>query len=169
MTTRLIKRVNEIVLDGIRTRYIVSTKELMLAEEQSFKLVDREDFGCVGPWRRVQSPTYGGELQDHPNDKAGKWLIFISNTKEEFLKHWSIIKVATLEGKLGVAAKIRKPVRRLEGLVICVYTKDYSDIDDVKRVREVLRDLGYDKTLPYKPDYETAAHNYGASTVLYRM
>jgi len=119
-------------------------------------------------WRKVFSPTYSGELRNHPNDTWGKWLIFINNTEEEVLKHWERIKERTLEGSLGPASKIRNPELGRETLVICVYTQDCWDVEDVMRVRGELRNLGYTQTLSYKPNYETLAGGTGPKTVLYR-
>lgn len=150
------------------TFYKLSIPELVeKLELGGHLLIDEELIDTF--WRRVQSPSYNNEMKNHPDDKAGKWLIFISNTEEQFLEHWTRIKEATLEGKLGIAAKITNP-QFLPGdsLVICVYTRDYSDIENVTEVREALRELGYTRILPYKPDYETLAGRYGSETVLYR-
>jgi len=38
-------------------------------------------------WRRIWSPSYNNEMRNHPDDKAGKWLIFIKKTEEQFLDH----------------------------------------------------------------------------------
>lgn len=159
---------NVVVLNGIRTRFSIPRREQFEAFE-SHSLIDGEDFGFASVWRRVYSPDYKGELKNHPRDKGGKWLIFLSNTREAFLKHWPVVKVGVLEGHLGIAAKILKPGGRSKStLVICVYTKDCSNTEDVMSVRESLRALGYGKTLPYKPNYETLAGRYGSDTVLYR-
>jgi len=44
--------------------------------------------------------------------------------------------------------------------VICIYTYDSDDIDDVRRVREKLRDLGITHKIPYKTDNATMEGNY---------
>ena len=36
--------------------------------------------------------------------------------------------------------------------LICVYTYNFEDLDDVRRVRLRLRELGYIKKIPYKTD-----------------
>ncbi len=44
--------------------------------------------------------------------------------------------------------------------VICVYTYDYADEADVRRVREELRALGFIDKLSYKADEDTLAGKY---------
>jgi len=44
--------------------------------------------------------------------------------------------------------------------VICVYTYDSDDVQDVKRVRASLRELGFVGRLSYKPDADTHAGRY---------
>lgn len=55
---------------------------------------------------------------------------------------WSVVARATANNELGIAAKVapddgddRKP------RLICVYTKDFNDMDDVARVIKKMRDL----------------------------
>lgn len=56
---------------------------------------------------------------------------------------WSAIARATAKNELGIAAKVgpddghdRKP------RLICVYTKDFTDIKDVSKVVHRLKDIG---------------------------
>ena len=44
--------------------------------------------------------------------------------------------------------------------MICVYTYDYHDYDDIFRIREALRQLGYDDPLCYKADHDTVHGRY---------
>lgn len=60
---------------------------------------------------------------------------------------WSVVARATANNDLGIAAKVapddgdtRKP------RVICVYTKDFTDMKDVSRVVHKLKDLGVVET-----------------------
>lgn len=55
-------------------------------------------------------------------------------------------------GILGIAAKVAPKTPGNDLHVTCVYTKNYLDMDDVKRVRQGLRSLGFTKQLKYKPD-----------------
>ena len=44
--------------------------------------------------------------------------------------------------------------------VICVYTEDYTDAEDVMRVERELRSLGITEVLFYKPDIYTHLNIY---------
>ncbi len=89
-----------------------------------------------------------------PTERNGKWLIFLS--AQSIDRYWAKIKEAVEQGQLGEQAKVstRSPgsmppeVRRKKEergdtrFVICVYTYDYQDREDVMRVRQQLRELG---------------------------
>lgn len=71
----------------------------------------------------------------------GKWMLFpLPHQVDEF---WGIVAKGTLDGRLGSAAKVAtdagdgKPER-----LICIYTEDFSDVKDVKRVLREMRRLG---------------------------
>ncbi len=76
----------------------------------------------------------------------GKWMLFPSPSHVDEV--WAKVARATDAGELGMGAKVatarddddlkRSPKSRL----ICVYTRDFSDKGDVKRVLVRLRDLG---------------------------
>lgn len=68
---------------------------------------------------------------------------------------WESVAKATANNELGIAAKVAtKPHldQRTERL-ICVYTEDFSNIKDVTRVAEKLKQLGLTRGKPlyYKP------------------
>ena len=105
------------------------------------------------------------EAGDYPayTKNIGKWLIFVDSAHVDEI--WGRIKQATEEGKLGPAAKVStaKPnpnARNPENRVICVYTYDWTDKEDVKRIRQELRDLGITRKIPYKADRETLSGKY---------
>ena len=95
--------------------------------------------------------------------RSGKWLLFVR--KAELDAAWKRIKQATEAGRLGGDAKVStaKPnpnaVDPTRG-VICVYTYDSEDEDDVMRVREELRGLGFVNKIPYKTDEATLSGKY---------
>jgi hypothetical protein len=98
-----------------------------------------------------------------PTIKCGKWLVFVDpkNVNEV----WAKIKKATVEGKLGNDAKVAtakpNPLAGKSGAkVICVYTYDWTDEKDVKRIREELRKLGIVNKIPYKSDEDTLSGKY---------
>jgi hypothetical protein len=80
--------------------------------------------------------------------------------------YWEKIRQATIEGRLGDCAKVAtskpNPLRsRSKSRVICVYTYDWTDADDVHRVREALRELGITREIVYKADSDTLQGNTG--------
>ncbi len=94
-----------------------------------------------------------------PTKNSGKWLIF---EKPQFIDAaWEQIKDATRKGLLGGKSKVStlKGFRDNE-YVICVYTYNWKDEKDAMRVREMLRELGFEKPLPYKSDEDTLKDKY---------
>jgi hypothetical protein len=95
--------------------------------------------------------------------RSGKWLVFVKN--ENVDEVWEKIKKATEEGNLGDSAKVAtaKPnpnATNSDTKVICVYTYDWADERDVKRIREQIRKLGITNKIPYKADEDTLSGKY---------
>jgi len=94
--------------------------------------------------------------------RSGKWLIFVD--PENVDEVWAKIKKAVEEGKLGDSAKVltaKSPlVGKSKAHVICVYTYDWTDENDVKRIREELRKLGITNKISYKADEDTLKGKY---------
>jgi hypothetical protein len=95
---------------------------------------------------------------------SGKWLIFIPISQIDDV--WTKIRLATEDGRLGDLAKVAtaktNPIatdRRTK--VICVYTYDWTDGSDVRRVRQELHAGNYFK-IPYKADSDTNAGRYSS-------
>lgn len=98
-----------------------------------------------------------------PTTRSGKWLVFVD--KKDIDDVWAKIKKAVEEGKLGSEAKVAtaKPnphATNPNTKVICVYTYDYADEQDVRRIREELRKLGITTRIPYKADEDTSSGKY---------
>lgn len=92
---------------------------------------------------------------------SGKWMIF--PTVGELAETWRTVVEAVLAGKLGSVAKVKPPMfmRPDEpSSVICVYTPNFLDAQDLTRVRSALRELGFIQRLSYKPDIYTALDIY---------
>ncbi|HEX5117828.1 MAG TPA: putative phosphothreonine lyase domain-containing protein [Pseudonocardiaceae bacterium] len=105
----------------------------------------------------------GGRLQS-AGQAWGKWLVFVPVRYVD--QYWQIIKQAVQDGKLGPSAKVATarpnpdevdPTRR----PIVVYTTDWRDEDDVRRVLRGLRSLGINWRLTYKTNEATSAGIYG--------
>ena len=98
-----------------------------------------------------------------PTVRSGKWLIFVD--KKDVDEVWAKIKKATEAGKLGDSSKVAtaKPnpnATNPDTKVICVYTYDWNDEKDARRVREELKKLGITNKIPYKADEDTLAEKY---------
>jgi len=65
-----------------------------------------------------------------------QWMLFPAEHNAE--KTWRQVVEAVVENKLGTAAKIATDG---DTRLICIYTKDFSDIADVTRVVNALADL----------------------------
>ena len=73
---------------------------------------------------------------------SGKWMLFPQ--ADDVNRFWSLVATATADGELGHAAKvaandgsgISKP------RLICIYTEDFSDMEDVRRVLKRLVGMG---------------------------
>lgn len=96
---------------------------------------------------------------------TGKWMPFTPPEKVEAV--WSGIVEATEAGRLGWAAKVATQDRAGKDRLICVYTKDCCDKQDVARVLAELRMMGIDQRLSYKEDAATLALHYGGGAALY--
>jgi hypothetical protein len=90
----------------------------------------------------------------------GKWLLYVSTAQIDEV--WKKIASSTFNGKLGVDTKVSTPIQAASSgkYVICVYTKNCLDLNDVNRVRERLRQLGFVARLYYKPDIYTYLNIY---------
>ncbi|XP_041360568.1 UPF0696 protein C11orf68 homolog [Gigantopelta aegis] len=87
---------------------------------------------------------------------SGKWLVYRDVCEIDAV--WMTIANAVVANKLGQAAKVScrdSPASDDGSHVICVYTKDFTDVDDVMRVELMLRQLGVTGRLMYKPDIYT--------------
>ena len=74
---------------------------------------------------------------------SGKWMLFPK--LDDLPRVWCLVTEATAEGKLGPTSKVGtwSPEDAIKGCtLICVYTKDFTDLDDVKRVMRALIELG---------------------------
>lgn len=71
---------------------------------------------------------------------SGKWMFFPA--AEDLPRFWRLIATATAEGKLGPTSKVGTYDPAEKCTVICVYTYDFSDTEDVIRVLHELSDLG---------------------------
>lgn len=98
--------------------------------------------------------------------RGGKWLIFVSDRNVDRI--WIKIKSAVENGRLGSLAKVAtakvNPGFANSTRVICVYTYDWKDEQDVKRIREELRRMGIVRKITYKTDEDTYEGKYSTTS-----
>lgn len=88
----------------------------------------------------------------------GKWLLFVNKTEVDDV--WKKIRQETIEEKLGCSSKVSTKRGWMhkgmpDDYVICVHTPDCKDKEDVLRVRNRLRELGFTSKIGYKTDEAT--------------
>ncbi|KAK3724451.1 hypothetical protein LTR37_001075 [Vermiconidia calcicola] len=87
---------------------------------------------------------------------CGKWMLFPAT--DDLPRYWRLVAEATAEGKLGPTSKAATYDPSDPLTLICVYTYDFTDTEDVRRVLEALVDLGVcnkSKYIYYKCDAYT--------------
>jgi hypothetical protein len=102
--------------------------------------------------------------KNHNPQNTGKWLLF--HTAEEIDRAWEKVWQHTTAKRLGTGSKV-STFASLRGKtekthVICVYTRDYEQIEDVKDVRRALVRIGYRLPIPYKSDEMTRRGESGS-------
>jgi len=83
------------------------------------------------------------DLAHHLHVRCGKWMLFPPPNVVDDV--WAVVARATAANELGVAAKVA-PKGDEEGSqgsarLICIYTRDFRDKDDVARVLGRMREL----------------------------
>lgn len=105
---------------------------------------------------------------------SGKWMLFPSESQVDAT--WKTVVTALDEGKLGDAAKVATDDGSGQTRLICVYTRDFSDKEDVKRVLKTLVATGLvdkeSKPIYYKCDAYTyldikSKNEYGLKASLF--
>jgi Domain of unknown function (DUF1917) len=103
-----------------------------------------------------------------PTDRCGKCMIYAH--VNEVNQVWTTVRDAVVGGLLGSGAKVAtmKPnpnAVKPDSKVICIYTSDSEDTDDVLRILKALReDLGLMHKAFYKEDNATLSGNYSFNT-----
>jgi len=126
-----------------------------LDSKQRMTLIDREK----GKPLEINETLIDG-IAKEMDLLSGKWLIFIQREYADEL--WNKIEKLANEGKIW-SAKISTLVHPWASRgthVICVYTENYLDKQDVMRVREILTEIGVGSKLSYKPDIYTVLGIY---------
>ncbi|MEV1092364.1 putative phosphothreonine lyase domain-containing protein [Streptomyces microflavus] len=114
------------------------------------------------PWLWAAAPDTPLTEDDHPFSGAWIWFTPLSLLDAS----WTTIHAATQDGLLGYRSKAgtlisTRPKSDDTRRPICVYTRDWRDIDDVQRALTNLRTLGIVDVLLYKTDSDTRRGRYG--------
>jgi hypothetical protein len=93
-------------------------------------------------------------------DMTGKWCIYVPPADVDAA--WEKIKDALEQNQL-LCAKVSTALRSMgrDTHVICVYTTNWTDMQELMRVRDVLRTLGFLEEIGYKRDVDTRSKLYG--------
>ena len=122
-------------------------EELLEAfEAQYAQIVKSKPKAAPGTITRLMRP-YKEQLEDDllalavkTATTCGKWMLFPS--PDDYPRYWRLVVEATAEGKLGPTSKAATLDLASATGLICVYTYDFTDTEDVRRVLEELVDLG---------------------------
>ncbi|KGW56589.1 putative phosphothreonine lyase domain-containing protein [Burkholderia pseudomallei] len=125
--------------------------------EQQFRKSEKPSEDHSRNWHTKASPNC---KRFSSGDTTGKWCIFVS--QDEVDAAWDKIKGALEQSQL-LCAKVSTAIRSMgrDAHVICVYTQDWTDTQELMRSRNVLLSLGFTEELGYKRDIDTRDGNYG--------
>jgi hypothetical protein len=149
-------------------REIRSTTKTLSTREALRSALRSGDMSASNPIPSTFSEDYwidahGPSAAPQAADRGGKWLLFVD--RENVDEVWKKISQAVRTGGLGPSAKVstaranplsRKPDKH----VIYVYTLDAEDENDVHRVRDHLRQLGFQAPIAYKTNKATLEGEY---------
>ncbi|KAJ0106958.1 hypothetical protein J7T55_011053 [Diaporthe amygdali] len=125
---------------------------------------NRTKTGRISAKIRVESRRFTDEVLELASQLSvteGKWVIFPS--PEHCNDVWAKVAHATANGELGIAAKISPREVPDRHRLVCVYTRDFNDKDDVARVLMRLKKLGLvrQRQICYKTEQPDAFTHLG--------
>ena len=92
------------------------------------------------------------------NILVGKWMIFSSNRNTAIDAYWRKIAVGIFKNRFGekvYTAKVSPLNEDKASHVICIYTQNFCDQDQVLQLEHLLRRAGIFCFLQFKPDIFT--------------
>ena len=96
-----------------------------------------------------------------------KWPVISKNVylpySAEVDEIWTTVAKAVVTGTLGSAANVFASDEEKKLYVICVYTEDFTNKEEVWAVERSLRKLGIKVTLRYKPNIYTTLGIYAGN------
>lgn len=133
-----------------------------------------EQYAPTGPASCTCEPwLWANDPRGQPESErlwSGKWLWFPPMRLLDTA--WDTVREATQNSLLGYCSKAATLINSRPGSddsrrPICVYTHDWRDIEDVRRVLTALRGLGIVDVLVYKTDADTKRGRYGRAASTY--
>lgn len=118
--------------------------------------------GATAPTQSHHVDSYIYEARGFKTShRSGKWCIVRDAASVDAL--WAQIRAAVVSGVLPAALVSSPTVARQFGgtYLICVFTPEWRDRDDVMRVRQLLQEMGVAEELGYKRDVETVYGVHG--------
>ena len=127
------------------------------ATDRLFTQSDKPSEDLSRSWHFKTSP---GFQRTTSSDMTGKWCIFVPRAEVDAA--WEKI-ISALEQNQLWCAKVSTALRIMsrDTHVICVYTTNWTDTQDLMRVHDVLRTLGFVEEPGYKRDVDTVRKIYG--------
>lgn len=119
--------------------YEEESSRLRAAHEESGARTTASLTRKLNPLRRTLEQNIF-ELAKETGVTSGKWMLFPSVNNVDSI--WKTVVTAMDKGKLGDAAKVATDDGSGDVRLICVYTRDFSDKEDVKRVLKTLVETG---------------------------
>lgn len=149
--------------DALQGREITHSFEYSLESKETLSECNHivtEVFKPTSYWLWAENDKYKHlELDPH---KIGKWMLFVKKGKVDVA--WEKIKNAIKSGDLW-HSKVSAGDESSRHVII-VYTKDYTDIDDVVNCLKFLEQSGLkppNQVIKYKTDDQTRAGVYSAN------
>lgn len=138
--------------------------------EMLLKMMEKESTGIPTTHRSSAWLQKAGKSVTYfsSDDSSGKWCIVLNESEVD--QAWEKIKKAC-DNDLFVLCKVSTRMQ-LENsdrktYLICVYTTDWKNTEDVYAKRKVLSDLGFTTPLKYKKDSQTRMRVYGTDDEFY--
>lgn len=115
------------------------------------------------PWLYARNNKYAYADETINPEKIGKWMLFLPRDRVNAV--WDKIKMAIVSGELW-HSKVSTIHSSKPSYAIMIYTKDFTDINDVIHVLNYLESSGIKPphfTIKYKTDQQTRAGIYSGS------
>jgi len=125
---------------------------------------DYEDDGAAAPSQSIAPVPFflwTRKVTFQSTEFTGKWCVIRPAETVDAL--WAKVREAVLAGRFPAALVSSATQAATYGgsYVICLFTPDWFNVEDVTAAREFLRELGVVEEIGYKRDIETVFGVYG--------